>query len=103
MRYSREDLEVLLEALDRHGRILVSDHELGLPTIHEVSNAQHLWMGMFSAETPEWKVGFDGGGAMQRTSEEGISWCPLIIHRGEYPYDVDAVRDRILELIDEIQ
>jgi len=87
--WTREDLEYLLAELDK-GPLAVADPSLGVPTIHEIRGARHLGYGYFLAETPDYKVSFDAGGAMSRTPS-GNGWTRLGI-TGRYPYDADQVR-----------
>jgi hypothetical protein len=106
--WTREDIEFLLEKHDelvenythplQRKRLLVADTDLGIPTIHDIRGAEHLWMGMFLAETDTYKINFDGGGAMQR-SPSGKGWCAAVIE-GEYAYDDQGVRDTLQAWLD---
>ncbi|MGD9099790.1 MAG: DUF2958 domain-containing protein [Anaerolineae bacterium] len=97
-RWTVEDVQYLLEKLD-DGPILVSGHELGLPTIHDFADGVvHLGFGLFEVRAPAYTLGFSGGGAMDRTPS-GQGWSPLRIE-GEYAYDFDGVRETLQGYLD---
>ena len=91
-----EDINFLIDALDKGGPLLVADTELGIPTIHSGFGAEviHCGFGLMRVSTKEYELTFDAGGAMQRTPS-GKGWTRLEI-RGSYPYDAKAVRDKLL-------
>ena len=97
--FTKEDAICLLEQLNRGVKVLMSFGEW-LPTIHEIRGARHLGFGVFIAETPEYKVSFCGGGAMNRTPS-GHGCCALVVDRGSYPYDMGAAIRSLEEFIDD--
>jgi hypothetical protein len=87
--WTEADIRFLLEQLEA-GPLLVGDPQLGIPTIHDWPEAEHLGFGLFRVMLGEATLHFDGGGAMARTpSEKG--WCRLQIE-GDYVYPYEKVR-----------
>lgn len=89
------DIRFLLEILEE-SPILVADHKLGIPTIHDNFGAhtRHLGFGFMQVDGEGYILRFDAGGAMQRTPS-GNGWTKLSIE-GQYDgYDLDAVRQTL--------
>ena len=87
--WTEEDIHFLLEKVTAQP-ILVGDTRLGLPTIHDFIDAEHLGYGLFRVNGEGFTLQFDGGKAMQRTPS-GKGWTPLEI-RGDYAYAFEGVR-----------
>ncbi len=94
-RWTVDDVRFLLNKLDEGVRALVSDTQLGLPTIHSIGGeVEHCGYGLMCLKTPEVELTFDAGGAMQRTPS-GQGWSQLRVNRGEYPYDFEAAKAKL--------
>ena len=109
-RWTGEDVEFLLEELDKGYVILLAGTELGIPTIHEQRGegweAKHCGFGLFHVDVPDkvevdelgvetvipgFEYFFDAGGAMARTPG-GRGYTRVEVKRGEIPnYDIEAV------------
>ena len=100
MSWTNEDFEHLLELVQENKIVLVADTSLGLPTIHEIPNPQHIWMGMFDATNEQYTIEFEGGGAMSRTPS-GKGYTVVKVLRGVFPYNCQDVATRLEELIEE--
>lgn len=87
--WTEDDVAFLLTQLDL-GPVLVADDALGLPTIHDFPNADHLGYGLFRVQGTGYTLYFDGGNTMRRTPS-GKGWTQLDI-QGDYPYDLDGAR-----------
>lgn len=94
--WTEEDICFLIGKLDEGVRVLVADTKLGIPTIHDSFGveARFCGFGLFVVETAEYKLTFDGGGAMDRTPS-GKGWSKLRVDHGEYPYDFAGVRAKL--------
>lgn len=90
-----EDIRFLLGILES-APILVADTKLGIPTIHDDFGAevQHCGFGVMKVAGPGYELIFDAGGAMERTPS-GKGWTRLDIRNGKYPYDSQAVREKL--------
>lgn len=95
--WTEADIRFLLDQLDS-GPLLVGDTQLGIPTIHDWPEAEHLGFGLFRVLLGEATLHFDGGGAMSRTpSEKG--WCRLQIE-GDFAYPFEEVRATLSKYLD---
>jgi hypothetical protein len=93
--WTNTDIRFLLEILEE-SPILVADHKLGIPTIHDNFGAhtRHLGFGFMQVDGDGYTLRFDAGGAMQRTPS-GNGWTKLSVE-GQYDrYDLDAVRQTL--------
>ena len=90
-----EDIRFLLGILES-APILVADTKLGIPTIHDDFGAevQHCGFGVMKVAGQGYELIFDAGGAMERTPT-GKGWTRLDIRKGKYPYDSQAVREKL--------
>ena len=90
--WTTDDVGHLLQKLD-DGPILVADRKLGIPTIHDFRDVNHLGFGVMQVKTPGYTLIYDAGGAMRRTPS-GKGWTPLRIE-GDYAYDTRAMRAQL--------
>ena len=97
--FNKQDAKFLLEKINDGQRILLAVDRVGLPTIHDIRNAVHCGFGLFRAETPQYKVYFDAGGAMSRCPN-GFGYTILRVDRGTFPYDFDAARAALNGIIE---
>ncbi len=88
--WTEEDVIFLFDKLAA-GPILVGDTRLGLPTIHDFLDAEHLGYGLFRVNGEGFTLQFDGGSAMGRTPS-GKGWTRLDV-QGDYPYDFEGVSE----------
>lgn len=103
-KFTKEDIQFLLDRVNEGTRVLVADCELGIPTIHEQgyipgyeAEVQHCGFGVFIAKTPTFEISFCGGGAMGRLAGNK-GWTVLSV-KGDYPYDFDAVKAKLTEIL----
>jgi hypothetical protein len=91
----------LVKQVDQGKYVLVADQRLGLPHInmHFAAEVKHAGMGLMFVETPDYKLTFDAGGAMQKTEPSGQGWSELRVAEGIYPLDLAALRAQLIELL----
>jgi len=98
--FTKADIQHLITKVQDGRIVLVADHTLGLPTIHGIRGAEHIGFGCFIASNPDFKVSFDGGGAMYHTSPSRISYTFVHVDRGTFPYDRDEVLNTLNTLLE---
>ena len=87
------DIQYLLDRLEE-GPILVSDSNLGVPTIHSFQGqgVEHCGMGLMRVIGDDYELSFDAGASMKSTQPSKNSWSHLRI-KGDYSgYDTEKVR-----------
>ncbi len=96
-----DEIALLIQELDRRP-ILVDDPSLGILTPHDLAaHAEHMGYGLFKLETPDYHIHFDGGSGL-RCFPGGHGWSPIVVKRGQFPYDTDGVRKTLQAWLTEL-
>jgi predicted RNA methylase len=80
----------LLEIVNTHEIVLIADEDLGIPTIHDQPQPEHMGFGTFRSQTAEYAINWDAGGSMNRLLN-GQGWTDVHVEWGAFPYDQACV------------
>jgi hypothetical protein len=81
----------LLEIVKQREIVFIADQSLGIPTIHDQPQAEHLGFGVFRAQTAEYAINWQAGSSMNRLVMNGESWTEVLVEWGSFPYDKTQV------------
>ena len=85
----------LLEIVNTREIVLIADEDLGIPTIHDQSQPEHMGFGTFRNQTSTYAVNWDAGGSMNRLLN-GQGWTEVHVEWGTFPYD----RTRVTQILE---
>jgi hypothetical protein len=91
--WTAEDVEILLEALEK-GPILLASSDAGLPTIHDF-DPRHLGFGLFEVSTADYTIQYDAGTQMHRLPSGRGSWSRVRVIEGTYDYPYEEARAKL--------
>lgn len=97
----------LLEIVNTREIVLIADEDLGIPTIHDQSQPEHMGFGTFRNQTSTYAVNWDAGGSTpalhqaQRGASvnrllNGQGWTEVHVEWGTFPYD----RTRVIQILE---
>ncbi len=81
----------LLEIVKQREIVFIADQSLGIPTIHDQPQAEHLGFGVFRAQTAEYAINWQAGSSMNRLTMNGESWTEVQVEWGTFSYDKTQV------------
>ncbi|MEO1615069.1 MAG: strawberry notch family protein [Planctomycetota bacterium] len=89
--WTQDDIRFLRDRVAKGDKVFVYGGDaIGLPVPQDVLKpADHVGMGYFKTETPDYEVDWEGGGSALRTPE-GNGYTVLQERRGEFPYDKES-------------
>jgi hypothetical protein len=81
----------LLEIVQQREIVFVADTSLGIPTIHDQPQSEHMGFGLFRAQTAEYAINWQAGSSMNRLIMNGEAWTEVQVEWGTFPYDKQQV------------
>jgi len=103
----RATIQEMLEALKKGNAVLTAG-DIGIPTIHNVKNAEHCGFGAFISYYDKdgnglpngSSVNFDAGGAMIRSVEPIYGWTYFFGDVKEWGYPFEKVIERLTDILE---
>lgn len=94
--WTKDDYRFLLDKIENGAIVLLAEPEIGLPTIHDVTGAEHVGMGVFKVSNTGLEATFTAGGAME-TTPSGRPYTTLNVSRGAFTYDRATILAKLRE------